>query len=145
MTTVGYGDMTVLTVREQVFCVIVMIFGVFYFGSISGSLYSMLASMDHSSAEMEKKVILFQLLQNQFTLSPSLITAVQKSMNYDNRMATNGIIQFVQSMPPHLRITLTMAMYRRVFRKHEAFKSLQSTRLLTYIGQSLRPSAYEAG
>ena len=46
MTTVGYGDMSSKTSIEQIFCVIVMTFGVLYFATISGSLTSMLATMD---------------------------------------------------------------------------------------------------
>ena len=63
MTTVGYGDMTVLTMVEQAFVTIAMLFGVFYFAAISGSLSSMLASMDHNSAELEKKVLFLSILQ----------------------------------------------------------------------------------
>ena len=42
MTTVGYGDMPAKTSQEQIFCVILMLFGVFYFSMISGSISSIL-------------------------------------------------------------------------------------------------------
>ena len=46
MTTVGYGDMYATTIHEQIFCVFLMLFGVFYFSMISGSLTSILSSLD---------------------------------------------------------------------------------------------------
>jgi hypothetical protein len=46
MTTVGYGDMSGKTMNEQLFCMGLMLFGVFFFSMISGSLASILASVD---------------------------------------------------------------------------------------------------
>jgi hypothetical protein len=48
MTTVGYGDMTIHTVSEQVYCMFLMLCGVFYFSMISGSLTSILATLDQT-------------------------------------------------------------------------------------------------
>jgi voltage-gated potassium channel len=46
ITTVGYGDMSGSTTAEHMFCTVLMIFGVFLFSTISGSLASVLASID---------------------------------------------------------------------------------------------------
>ena len=85
MTTVGYGDMYATTIREQIFCVFLMLFGVFYFSMISGSLTSILSSLDQSSAELEKKVLFLARLQSKFTSLPqSIVNEIQKSLSYDN-------------------------------------------------------------
>ena len=84
MTTVGYGDMTVDTVGEQVFCMILMLFGVFYFSMISGSLTSILATLDQTQAELEKKVLFLQRLRAKYTLPDSIVEEIKKSLNYDN-------------------------------------------------------------
>lgn len=46
MTTVGYGDMSGHTLTEHIFCVVLMLFGVFFFSTVSGSLASVLSSID---------------------------------------------------------------------------------------------------
>jgi hypothetical protein len=84
-------------------------------------------------------------LKAKFKLPPNIVEEIQKSLSYDNRMATNGVIEFVQSLTPQLRIAVTMSMYNRIFEKHIAFKELRNRRLLAFIGQSFRPNAYEAG
>ena len=136
MTTVGYGDMYATTVKEQFFCVYLMLFGVFYFSMISGSLTSILSSLDQSSAELEKKVLFLARLQTKFALPPQLVDEIKRSLSYDNRQATNGLVDFIQSLCPQLRIAVTMSMYSESFNKHEAFKELKNRRLLTFIAQN---------
>ena len=52
MTTVGYGDMAGSTLPEQYFCIALMLFGVLYFSFLSGSLASVLSSIDQKNAEL---------------------------------------------------------------------------------------------
>lgn len=63
MTTVGYGDMTITTLGEQMFCCVLMMVGVFIFSSISGSLASILGSMDTNNAEVSEKLMFLNRLQ----------------------------------------------------------------------------------
>ena len=60
-------------------------------------------------------------------------------------MATNGLINFVSSLTPQLRIAVTMSIYAKTFKGHVAFTELKNRRLLAYIGQNFHPVAYEAG
>lgn len=46
MTTVGYGDYSAGALNEKVFCILLMVGGVFIFSTISGSITSILASLD---------------------------------------------------------------------------------------------------
>jgi len=50
ITTVGYGDITVLTNTELILSVIWMIFGVGFYSFTIGNLSSVLASIDNKSA-----------------------------------------------------------------------------------------------
>jgi hypothetical protein len=52
MTTVGYGDMSGNTDNEHLFCMALMIIGVVVFTYVSGSLSSILGSMDDEDAEL---------------------------------------------------------------------------------------------
>jgi hypothetical protein len=62
MTTVGYGDMSAGTVTEQFYLVILMMAGVFVFSLVTGSLASIVASMDNENASLTEKVIFLNKL-----------------------------------------------------------------------------------
>ena len=84
MTTVGYGDMSASTRSEQAFCMILMLFGVFYFSMISGSLTSILSTLDQTQAELEDKVTFLQRLRNKYILPEPIVEEIKKTLNYDN-------------------------------------------------------------
>jgi hypothetical protein len=56
LTTVGYGDVSVRTHTEIIISLIWMIFGVFIYSFILGTLTSVLASMDSRSEMVEQKL-----------------------------------------------------------------------------------------
>lgn len=47
ITTVGYGDITISTWQEKIFCTVIMVTGVINFSFASGSLASILQSIDN--------------------------------------------------------------------------------------------------
>ena len=51
ITTVGYGDILPVTIFEKLYCSLVMIFGVFGFSFVTGSLTSILSNLDSSNAK----------------------------------------------------------------------------------------------
>jgi hypothetical protein len=53
ITTVGYGDITPTQSQERVYAILIMIFGVVAFSFATGTLSSILASMDASHAELK--------------------------------------------------------------------------------------------
>ena len=57
MTTVGYGDYSAHTLIEQIYVVFLMMAGVFVFSIVTGSLASILASMDNENAAYTEKVM----------------------------------------------------------------------------------------
>jgi voltage-gated potassium channel len=72
MTTVGYGDMSGNTTTEQMFCIGLMIFGVFFFSMITGSLSSILATLDQGNAELERRVMFLSQLKNKHGLQENI-------------------------------------------------------------------------
>ena len=100
MTTVGYGDMAVRTAGEQFFVVVLMLFGVFFFSMISGSLASILAAVDHTNAELQEKVMFLNRLKQQYNLPSNIVEEIQKTLSYDSRMATTGLVDFIETLSP---------------------------------------------
>jgi len=62
MTTVGYGDMSAGTIYEQIYLAILMMVGVFIFSLVTGSLASILASMDNMNAALTEKIMFLNRL-----------------------------------------------------------------------------------
>ena len=70
---------------------------------------------------------------------------VNKSLIYDSQVASHGLADFVQTLPPQLRIAVSIHIYRTTFQKHPFFLNLRSKRMLAYIGQSFHPCYYQTG
>lgn len=51
ITTVGYGDVSISTNLERVFCIALMVLGVVAFGLLSGSLTNILSNYDVTNAQ----------------------------------------------------------------------------------------------
>ena len=83
MTTVGYGDMSGHTEDEQLFCGMLMLVGVFFFSMISGSLASILATLDEKQADLQRKVAYLQRLRFKFNLPEDIVEEVRKSLQFD--------------------------------------------------------------
>ena len=62
MSTVGYGDMSGKTSSEQVYCVVLMIAGIFFFSMISSSLASIISSLDTENAEFNENMVFLNKL-----------------------------------------------------------------------------------
>jgi len=145
MTTVGYGDMSGKTTYEQFFCCGLMLFGVFFFSMIGGSMASILSTLDQNSAELESKVVFLFKLKEKYDLPPEIVEEITKSLNYDSRVATTGLIDFVNSLPPQLRMAVCMSIYQDIFTSNACFQFLRNRRLLAFIAKCFHPTAYEAG
>ena len=66
MTTVGYGDMSGNTDNEHLFCMALMIIGVVVFTYVSGSLSSILGSIDDEDAELQAEVTFLNGIQAEY-------------------------------------------------------------------------------
>ena len=95
MTTVGYGDMSASTVYEQIYIVILMMCGVFVFSLVTGSVASILASMDVENAHLTEKLTILARLANRYDLPKALYSDIKKTLKYDTQMATEEMEVFV--------------------------------------------------
>ena len=64
---------------------------------------------------------------------------IKQHMQYDNKMATEELETFIECLPPSLKVSVAITMYKETFEKHDFFIGLRNTKLLTFIAQKLRP------
>jgi len=55
--TVGYGDITAYSVGEKIFCIFLMVTGVISFSFATGTLTSLIASIDERDAAQKEKIV----------------------------------------------------------------------------------------
>ena len=134
MTTVGYGDMQGDTTIERIYLVFMMMFGGFIFSMLTGSLSSILSSMDQNEAALAEKMLYLNRLQSQYGLNPELYNEIKKTLNYDCKMAVEELSRFISTLPPQLKVSVAINMYRNTFETHKFFNGLKNTRLLTTMG-----------
>ena len=102
MTTVGYGDVSAGTMSEQIFCICLMMFGVFAFSMITGSLASLLGSVDAETAELIEKLMFLNKITTHYKLPHNICTEIRKTLN-DSAMELRGLHEFIENLPPQLR------------------------------------------
>jgi hypothetical protein len=60
-------------------------------------------------------------------------------LKYDNKTNIEGLDQFVQSLPPHLKMSVTLAINRKTFRRHPFLNQIKNKRMLAFMGSRFHP------
>ena len=68
ITTVGYGDISLVNLLEKVFATIIMIIGVFSFSFANGSLASIIQNFDHMNAAYQQKLQMLNRIHTNYVL-----------------------------------------------------------------------------
>lgn len=66
ITTVGYGDLTMMNISEKSFATFIMIIGVFAFSFANGSLASIIQNYDHANAAYQDKLTMLNKIQKDY-------------------------------------------------------------------------------
>jgi voltage-gated potassium channel Kch len=72
ITTVGYGDVSVTTNLEKIFCIVLMVIGVVGFGLLSGALTNILQNYDVQNSQFQEKVVVLNRLYKEHYLPLNL-------------------------------------------------------------------------
>jgi hypothetical protein len=81
ITTVGYGDVTIRTKMEKIFCIFLMLVGVLAFSFVSGSLASSLQSYDTESALYKEKLTILNKIYKEYEIGLDLYTRMKTTIN----------------------------------------------------------------
>jgi potassium voltage-gated channel Eag-related subfamily H protein 8 len=82
ITTVGYGDVSISTKTEKFFCILTMLVGVISFSFASGSLSSILQSIDSTNAKHKGQLAILNKLLKDYKLPLRLYSHLKQSLNY---------------------------------------------------------------
>ena len=84
VTTIGYGDITVRTPVEQVFCIFILISGVVGFSFAIGSLTSVISSLDAKAAKLKEKLSTLDKIRHDYKIPYDLFRRLRLAMNYEH-------------------------------------------------------------
>jgi hypothetical protein len=77
-----------------------MLFGVFAFSMITGTLASVLAQIDNETAELTEKLVFLNKIKEHYDLPKDIVSEIRKAIHYDSVMAMKGLDEFISQLPP---------------------------------------------
>lgn len=138
LTTVGYGDIAPVTKAERMFCLVVMLFGVFMYSYTIGSLISIMASANERKNKLQKSLKALEELNKTITINKVLLGKVKRALRYESAKSTHHNQRLFSELPSNLSAELLLLLNQHlvqglVFFHHRS--PAFSARLI----QSLRP------
>lgn len=124
--TVGYGDISGNTSLERIFCIFWMLFSVYYFSFVIGSLSSMLESVNVKSNFLLNKLAIMDDFAKDAHLTKDLLKKVKNALKYasnKNMFQTKERNSILSELPLPLIYELSMAMYGNACSKIDYFKN----------------------
>lgn len=143
MTTVGYGDISAITISERAFAMVGMLVGGFAFSAMIGSISTVFASRDLSKQAGAKKIDLVSAfvrdrhMQKQLRMQVLGFFRKQQVVAYDERV-------FLQQMPYQIRAKVLRHCYGSIVEQVPMFEGASDV-FITEVLFCLDPKIFVAG
>ena len=72
IVTVGYGDITPVSIMEKILCIFLMITGVIGFSFVTGSLASLIQNEDSNQAKLKESLHILQEIREEYNIGNTL-------------------------------------------------------------------------
>ena len=142
ITTVGYGDVSISTNLEKIFCIILMTMGVVGFGLLSGALTNILQNYDVQNAQFQEKVAILNRLYREYYLPLSLYLRLKQSIRYNYSKNQDDVNGFLEELPRNLAIELSLFVHEQTYKKIYFLKRNASESFLAWVCPLLKPSIF---
>ena len=104
IVTVGYGDITPVSIIEKVLCVFIMVTGVIGFSFVTGALTSIIQNEDSSMTKLKQQFQVLQEIKDEYNIGNKLHTALLKAVKYDYNRKQKNFNTLLDDLPAKLRI-----------------------------------------
>ncbi|TNV87319.1 hypothetical protein FGO68_gene17715 [Halteria grandinella] len=138
IVTVGYGDITAVSVGEKIVCIFLMLIGVIAFSFGTGALSSIIASYDTSQAKLKEKMSTLNDINKEYHINSQLFRKLIQSINYDHSKKSRDFSQFMDELPYKLRVELAMEIHKKIYETINFLKFKEKS-FIAWIGKLLRP------
>ena len=92
LVTVGYGDITPYSVEEKALCIFLMLIGIVSFSFATGTLASIITSMDSQEANLKEKISVLNDIQADYDIDLDLFNRLAKTIKYDHTKKKRDIL-----------------------------------------------------
>lgn len=144
--TVGYGDVSGSTSIERIFSVCWMIYSVYYFSFVIGSLTSMLETVNVKSTFLMNKIAIMEDFAKEARVSKELLAEIKVALKYANKknlIHSKEKNSILSELPLQLKYEISMAMYGKACTHINYFQDKDKV-IITGIVPYLHPVRVEA-
>lgn len=139
LATVGYGDITPANGDERIICIIVMLGGVFFYSYTIGTITSLMADMDRKKFKFEKKLLILQDIEKNYTIGKKLMKQIKSALEYDQTRHNKEKDEMISSLPKKLSLQLNLLMNKQLVEKNNKFFENRPIPFINLILSCLRP------
>lgn len=100
-----------------------MMLGVVSFSFATGALASILTSYDSKEAQLKERIATLNQISNEYDIDVELYTKLVRTMKYDHHKKSKDTSQFMEELPPQLKLDLAMAMHQSMYQQVNFFKN----------------------
>ena len=147
LTTVGYGDIMALTVKERVFSIIWMIFSVGFYSFTIGILTSTFSNRDTRESSLKRKITLVNEFAKEVKAPKSLKDRIKRVLEYNslkNCFSWADKKNIFSEIPINLRYEVVMHMHNGVLSEIPFFKEHGDKYFVVTIASYLKPIIVKA-
>lgn len=144
IVTVGYGDITAISIGEKIVAVFLMITGVIAFSFATGALASIIQSQDSTEAKLKEKLATLGEVKRDYGIDDGLYKKIIRQIRYDHSKQAKDLSQFMDELPHKLKRNLAMTIYSKKF-QHVQFFSRKESSFIIWVGTAIRPVKLEEG
>ena len=114
ITTVGFGDISAYTITEMIICMILMLFGIFFYSFLVGTLSSLISSIDAKAIRVSAKLDFLDKFCKENFIPENVFRAMKKFVKSNGEyevMEEERRVEIVAQMPKDLRFEIAMGMF----------------------------------
>ena len=138
LTTVGYGDIVPVTGTERVFCLIVMLFGVFIYSYTIGSLINIMANANARKNKLQRRMKTLEELNKTIKINKVLLGKLKRALHYDFAQSMHHKQKLFSLLPATLRDELLLLLNQHLVQGLTFFHG-RSPAFSSRLIQSLHP------
>ena len=140
LTTVGYGDISVLTTHERFYQIILLLVGTCAYSWIITFISNYIKKMNEQYIDFENKVkILGEIRISYPLLKNDLYEKIIRYLKYNKAENKYNVDYILDSLPLSLKNNVIIDMYKPIIKNFQFFKSFQNSDFFVKIVTSLKP------
>jgi hypothetical protein len=113
-------------------------FGVVAFSYATGTLSSILSTLDETEAKAKEKINVLDEIRDSYNVGPALYEEIMQALLYEVQMDLSSVVTFVDNLPHRLKLELSVKIHREIL-KNIPFLKGRDDEFIAFIGPLLKP------